>query len=223
MNNQLSLAGIIVIAWLLIGVSIPGKAATLCQTCIGVIGDSLTYQGGTGAQKITNKLVAAGWAQANIKVDGVTGRAIANDLPDGKPGSITTIRKWRTAGFEPRVFVIALGTNNKGATAAAWTKEINKVLNEIGPGHKIYWVNLGFKDQFDPRVINFNNNLQTIANSRADLFPKDWNTHIHAFQQQPTLWLASDAQGIHMTTAGYDIRNNFYRDSVQLELSTIQP
>lgn len=221
MNNKLSLAGIIVIIWLLIGVSSPGKAATMCQTCIGVIGDSLTYQGGSGPLKITNKLVAAGWTKANIRVDGVTGRAIANDLPDGKPGSITTIRKWRAAGFDPRTFIIALGTNNKNATPDVWTKEINKVLAEIGPNHKIYWINLGFKDQYDARVVNFNNNLNTIASSRIDLFPNDWNNHIHAFTQT-NLWLTSDSQGIHMTPAGYDLRNNFYRDSVQLEPKTIR-
>jgi hypothetical protein len=197
------------------GVHVPAASASaaVCNSCVGVIGDSLTYQGGAGADRIRNELVAAGWDAGQIRVDGLIGRPIANDF-SGKPGSLTTVSTWKADGFDPAVYVIALGSNNKNATATTWTTDINKLLTAIGPGHSIVWHDLGFRDATDSRALGFNANLAGIAAGRTDLFvaradDATWNDWIHAQPNQSTLWLPTDVDGVHMTSAGYALRNRF--------------
>lgn len=185
----------------------PADAAVTCGPCVGVIGDSLTYQGGAGPARITTALVSAGYAAADVRVDGKTGRSIAGTAV--RPSSLEVIRGWRAAGWDPFTYLIALGTNNKGATDASWRTEIGKVLTEIGPGHRIVWIGLGFRDATDPRVARFNTVLASIAATRTDLTVWEWNSYVHA-RPQIGLWLTTDTQGIHMTRAGYDVRNGYY-------------
>lgn len=199
-----------------------------CADCIGVIGDSLTYQNGSGVAAITNQLVADGWQADNIRVDGIIGRPIAGDF-SGKPGAVTTINNWKTGGFDPKTYVILLGSNNKNASTAVWTTEINKDLTAIGPGHTIIWMDLGFNNASDSRVLNFNANLATIAGQRTDLFIAEssnglgWNDWIHTQPNQPGLWLATDPDGVHMTMAGYSLRNQFLHQALLPYVPTGDP
>jgi hypothetical protein len=185
-----------------------------CADCVGVIGDSLTYQNGTGITKIRDQLVADGWDPANIRVDGIIGRPIAADF-SGKPGAVTTINNWKNEGFDPKVYAIFLGSNNKNATTNVWTTEINKVLTAIGPGHTIVWMDLGFRNAADSRVMNFNANLANIAGQTEGMSVAKssnnlgWNDWIHTQPNQDSLWLSTDVDGVHMTTAGYNLRNQF--------------
>jgi hypothetical protein len=185
----------------------PAAAATPCGSCVGVIGDSLTLQGGQGPSRISAKLAAAGFAASDIRIDAKTGRSIAGTAV--RPSSLEVIRAWRAAGFDPALYVVALGTNNKGATVTAWRTEIGKVLAEIGPGRRILWIGLGFRDAADPRVARFNATLADIAATRTDLVVREWNNHVHSYPQTG-LWASSDRLGIHMTTAGYNVRNDYY-------------
>jgi hypothetical protein len=179
---------------------------------VGVIGDSLTYQSGRGIQNLTTALVNTGWDAANIKIDASVGRPIAGDQSTA-PGSVTTIKNWKAAGFDPYTYVIALGTNNKNATTAVQSTEINKVLTAIGPGHRIIWIGLGFRNATDARVLSFNANVNRIAAERSDLSVWTFNDYIHGFPQDG-LWLSTDAEGVHMTFPGYDLRNAYYVQAV---------
>jgi hypothetical protein len=183
-------------------------------TAVGEIGDSLTYGAGRGIASQTTKLTAAGWSSSGVKVDGVVGRPLAKDW-SGKPGSISVLRTWRTGGFDPKTVIVALGTNNRNSTTTLQTTHIKALLAEIGPGHRIYWVNLGFRNQSDAAVARFNANLASIAAARTDLTVLDWNTHVHAQPDQSRLWSATDAGGIHMTYAGYEVRYKFIAAAVK--------
>jgi hypothetical protein len=174
-------------------------AAEPCRDCVGIIGDSLTYQGGAGPQNIRAKFETT----VDLRIDGLTGRGIAG--PAVKPSSLDVIRGWRAEGFNPRIFIIALGTNNKGATPAVWQREVGKVLAEIGPGHEVHWIGLGFADKTKTQVKEFKDTLDGMAGVKFH----DWNAHVHGLPQEG-LWMRTDSKGIHMTAAGYDIRNTYY-------------
>lgn len=176
---------------------------------LGMIGDSLTYQAGPGAANLTSLLVTSGWSSSNITINGLIGRSIIN----GASSSQSVLDAWWLAGLNPKYIIIALGANNKNATDANWNSYINALLNYIGTGHTIYWVNQGFQDATDSRVLAFNTRLNTIAAGRADLFPLDWNTAApHSIVAD---WLAGDPDGVHMVTAGYVVRNAFITSGVQ--------
>lgn len=176
---------------------------------LGMIGDSLTYQAGPGAANLTSLLVTSGWSSSNITINGLIGRSIIN----GASSSQSVLDAWWLAGLNPKYIIIALGANNKNATDANWNSYINALLNYIGTGHTIYWVNQGFQDATDSRVLAFNTRLNTIAAGRADLFPLDWNTAApHSIVAD---WLAGDPDGVHMVTAGYVVRNAFITAGVQ--------
>jgi hypothetical protein len=180
----------------------PPPPAAPCADCVGVVGDSLTFQAGKGEAQLTKAIKKRGYAPEKIKVDGLPSRSIAGSVVS--PSSLDVIKSWRAAGFDPKIFVIALGSGNKNAQPAAWTKEVNKVLTEIGPGHEVHWIGLGFKDAADPRVQSFTDMVKVIPG----LIFEDWNTYVRA-QPQDGIWLAGDDQGVHMTGVGYVIRNTW--------------
>lgn len=203
----------------LIGVQdVAGRTAN--PNAIGVIGDSLLYQAGAGVADLNTRIIAKGWADPNTELDGLVGRSISGEAVT--PSSITVVRTWRAAGFNPRVWVIALGTNNKNATEAQWDSAIQLLLDEIGPGHKIYWVGLGFQNASDSRVLAFNINLAQIAAARpdSDMVALDWNAATECPHSDASKWDATDAEGIHMTRAGYDIRDQWIADQIASEAPT---
>jgi hypothetical protein len=189
------------VAYSSVAVPAPGSYQT-DPAGIGVIGDSLTYAAGLGEQGLTQHLAAGGWQ--DIRVDGMVGRPIAKDY-SGKPGAVSVVRTWRTLGFDPRVYVIALGSNNIGATVTSVNQSIAALLAEIGPGHTVYWVNASFADPADPRVVAFDANLATVPG----IVYLDWQTWIHSRVTTTVLWNPLDVNGIHMTLAGYDYRWRF--------------
>lgn len=177
------------------------------MTGIGVIGDSLTYQGGQGAQRIIDAFKTAGHDVTNIGVNGLTGRGIAGTAV--RPSTLEVIQQWRFTGFDPGTYLIALGTNNRGDTAAHWRRDIGKVLTEIGPGKAVHWIGLAFRGGFDPRAEQFDRVLWELQID-GRLTGHSWEDYIHDGRDQTGLWLPSDPNGVHMTKAGYDIRNAYY-------------
>lgn len=114
---------------------------------LGVLGDSLTVQYGNGPTDIEAVLVADGWVGADVEVDGVTGRTIVGG--GSTPTSETQIDTWRAASFDPKYWIIALGTNNQSGTNAAIKADIRTLLAKIGPNRFVRWIGTGYYDQSD--------------------------------------------------------------------------
>jgi hypothetical protein len=182
---------------------------------VGVIGDSLTYQGAVGPIDIAQRIVARGYLPQNVRVDGLRGRTLTGSDP--APSSLDVIRSWRAGGFDPHIFVVALGTNDKDASPGFWREQVGKVLAEIGPGHDVHWVGMGFRNPDDPRVASFTETVSPIDG----LTFHDWNAYIRT-QPQEGIWLPTDVQGVHMVPAGYAIRNPWIAALVP-EVSATQP
>lgn len=176
-------------------------------TTVGVIGDSLTYQHGDGATRLTTRLARLGYT--GIRVDGWPGRGMTRDQPTA-PGSLSLVRGWRAAGFDPHTFVIALGTKNKDATTDFWTAQMAKLVDAVGPGHRIVWIGLGFRRAADERVAAFNTTAARFATG-CGMQVAAWSAYVHS-RDETGLW---DPNGIvHMTRTGYRVRNDYVAATV---------
>lgn len=186
------------------GAAMPGPAgAAVDRLGIGMIGDSLTYQNGNGEALMAARFRGLGYR--HIRVNGSNGRTITSDQQTA-PGSLTLIRHWQESGFRPYTYVIALGSNNINRAPAFWTSRITQVVDAIGPGHRIVWVDTGFRDGTDPRTRAFNATLRRFAASHPSVIVVHWNSYIHS-RPQRGLW--EPGNDIHMTSTGYAVRNAY--------------
>jgi hypothetical protein len=130
---------------------------------------------------------------------------------------VGVIKSWRSESFNPKIFVIALGSNNIGKDGpSSWVTIVNKALTEIGPGHEVHWIGIGFRDEtYDvvgtEVVSGLAKVLKDCAKEKPELTFEDWNAYIRT-QPQDGIWAKKNsapapAPGIHMTFPGYDIRN----------------
>jgi hypothetical protein len=159
---------------------------------IAVIGDSLSAQ--STVQEISS-LKEAGWGP--IVVNALSGRRIPDDSPVPPSSGISAVRTVRAAGNYPDTWVVELGTNDVlkvGDDATEFRRLIELMLDEIGPGHRIVWVNV--HAGFNPKGSKtFNDVLRAVAAGRSDVTIADWATHA-----DDDGYLLADAT--HLTVAG---------------------
>jgi GDSL-like lipase/acylhydrolase family protein len=159
---------------------------------VALVGDSLSFQA-TAAE--TAELRAAGW---KVTIDAEPGRRIAYDANPGPSSGITAVRKLRADGFDPHTWIIELGTNEMWTAAGRDPKAmralIEKMLHEIGPGHRVVWVNIHFGTAPEGTAV-FNRVLAQVAGERPDLIVANW-----ADRAVTPGYLVHDQ--IHLTPAG---------------------
>lgn len=201
----------------------PDPAVPTDPAALGYIGDSLTYQDGSTAARDT--LIAAGWPDTKTRVDGLIGRAIIDGT--ALPSSQEVVNSWRADGFDPKTWIIALGSNNVGATDANWVNWCGQMLDLIAAGegpYVVYWVGIAFRDDpADTRTSRFQAVLDGLVGARPniDLRPLDWNAYVHNGRDETGLWQTGDATGRHMTPTGYALRNNYVTTSTTVVAARI--
>jgi hypothetical protein len=166
---------------------------------VAIVGDSLTVSFLTG---LPPALRFAGFGPFQIEA-----RSARRTLVPiaGSTSGIDGVRHIRASGFDPPLWVIALGTNDANLTArspGATDMTIVAMLNEIGPGHRVVWVNT-FAARSDGNARSFNARLLAIAATRPDLVIADWYTFADAHRD----WILDD--GVHPTMPGAVQRNAF--------------
>lgn len=201
-------------------------------TQLGYIGDSLTYQNGSGClanggsgQDVLNSLTSKTFA-TNTVVDGLIGRSIVDAGPT--PLTQDVINSWRSDGIDPQSWVMALGSNNVGATDQQWTTYIGTALDAVAAGSKaaytVYWIGITFSPTYnDDRSTRFTSVMESVAAARSDkitMVPIDYDSLIHNGRDESDIWLASDTSGRHMTTDGYALRNQIIADAIYEEASS---
>lgn len=192
------------------------QAQALNVDQLGVIGDSLT------AEMIDYGLLQpaledAGWAGEDIRMDGVWGRPIDGTGPDA---TSAVINAWRADGFDPRVWLIALGTNNLGGPADQWQQDVRSVLNVVNSGstgnYTVYWVTTGYLDDDANNEGLFLQTMQDIAADYPNVVVADYGAYLDEHRDQPD-WPAMWTDPVHHSEAGYaELRTPFY-------LATLQP
>jgi hypothetical protein len=128
-----------------------GHATAPDPTKVAVMGDSLVWQKGFGATDIPVAMQAAGWDPAKIYIDGLGSRAIW-EFHGATPYMRAAINSMRASGFEPKTFVIDLGTNNTGFLVSDTMNDFRALMAFIGPGHVVHFVGLGYQDQTECQV-----------------------------------------------------------------------
>lgn len=157
---------------------------------IGVVGDSLTVGSAT---QLRNELAIRG---LTARISAQSGRSI--------PGGVTAVQELRASGFDSLVWVVALGTNDIwwdagcgcGITTSTAAGRIQTMLDAIGPGRHVYWVNVNRLDI--PQAVSvFNQALLQAAAGRASLRVIDF----HSLSAANMSWFAND--GVHLSSTGY--------------------
>jgi lysophospholipase L1-like esterase len=159
---------------------------------IRVLGDSLSAQ---SWDEESAALAAQGWVP--VTIDAVPGRrtnVTEKGIPSGLAGLVRT--RETSAGDVP-TWVVELGTNDVselGDDADGYRDVIETMLDAIGPGHRIVWVNV--HNGLDPHSSEvFNLVLGAVAAERGDVVIADWA----AVADTPG-YLVPD--GIHLTATG---------------------
>jgi hypothetical protein len=146
-----SLAGNTGAASLAATATIAAAGTIIDSTKVMILGDSLTYQNGFGTTDVPTAFVAAGYTSGQLYVDGLGGRAIWT--PHGNPPySDAAIDTMRATGFEPKTYVVALGTNNTGFLVSDTMVDYRALMAKIGPGRVVHFIGLGYQVQSECQV-----------------------------------------------------------------------
>ncbi|MCU1427892.1 MAG: hypothetical protein JWL83_1892 [Actinomycetia bacterium] len=171
------------------------STTTPLRTSVALVGDSLS------AQSVLNERVAldnAGWRTVTINAQpGRSVRAVQPASATVPSSGIAAVREIRASGSDPHTWIIELGTNDVSITrndAGAIRGVIDQMLSEIGPGHRVVWVNIHRGDDLASSA-TFNHVLAQVAAERNDVVVADW-----AAQATTPGYLITD--GIHLTLAG---------------------
>jgi lysophospholipase L1-like esterase len=184
----------------------PAHAAS--PNWIYMVGDSLT-QGSLPYQSAEFDRV--GWP--NRQVSGYHSRSVRNAvLADPYPSGLAAVDGLRAAHGNSKNWVVALGTNDSGLFGASqYPTLIREMLDQIGPGRRVMWVNI-YMPKTPHRQTNWNNALNQVALERPDqLVVFDFAS----LAAQNPGWMSGDK--IHLTSTGYAGRSAAIADaSVQL-------
>ena len=152
--------------------SSPAFARVAVKGPIALVGDSIL---GMSSEQSLKALRDAGWGF--ITLNAKASRTIPVDsVHSPELSGILAIRHIRATGADPVTWVVELGTNdigNTGNDGTAMSKLIDKMLGEIGPGHRILWMNVRQGNELAASA-TFDAALDMIASTRTDLTVGDW-------------------------------------------------
>jgi hypothetical protein len=166
---------------------------------VALVGDSTSYAFFDG---LPASFVDVGWGPFQLEVRSARKTLVTSSVASS---GIDGVRRIRAGGFDPPVWIIALGTNDINVvddTPGRSTGLINAMLDEIGANHRVVWVNI--YSRFDPVTsVAFNDALDEVAASRDELTVIDWYSLAVTHEE----WFKPD--GIHNTLTGAIARNIF--------------
>ena len=152
------------------------------------IGDSLTIG---MSPYLPSRAAASGWA--GIRIDAFKSRGIRTKVGADPTTGLGAVTSMRQRFGDTDSWIVALGTNDAGFSSGAGTQLIREMLDAIGPGHRVLWVNVHL-----PRTPGvqqaWNTALNQVAAERPDqLFVLDWAS----IAARQTGIMAFD--GVHLT------------------------
>ncbi|MGB8860392.1 MAG: GDSL-type esterase/lipase family protein [Ilumatobacteraceae bacterium] len=166
---------------------------------VALVGDSLTF---AAWGELPAVFLHKKWGP--FQLEARSGRKTTTTLASATSG-LEAVRRIRDGGFDPELWIIALGTNDvrptygKPGTAAAM---VDAMMAEIGPGHDVIWVNVYLRDS-PAETDAFNEVLRKAATRHRRLTIADWLSVVLANPQ----WVTAD--GVHLDLTGSLARNEF--------------
>ena len=166
---------------------------------MALVGDSLTF---AAWSELPAVFARKKWGP--FQLEARSGRKTTTTLASATSG-LEAVRRIRDGGFDPELWIIALGTNDvrstygKPGVAAAM---VDAMMAEIGPDHDVVWINVYLRDA--PAETNaFNEVLRTASTRHRRLTVADWRSVVLANPQ----WVIDD--GVHLNLPGARARNEF--------------
>lgn len=200
-----------------IGPPVDPPAVSSAHDRVGIIGDSLTAMSGANGSHLHAALLAGGFPTRNVYHWGVGGKKIAAADLTGKAASHNIDDAVAQLGGVDH-WVIALGTNDRPSDDATVSAAINSTLAKIDavtPGAKVTWIGLSSLETASADDVRVNGLIQAALAARPNSELADWDAHIRAADggaNPSPLW---QADGVHMTPAGYEIRAAFYASFIK--------
>jgi hypothetical protein len=183
-------------------------AARSGNDTVAVIGDSLTYQGGTGRALISDQIGRSGHGGGGIYFWAVGGKRLTEPDSAGMT-TMDNIRAARSQLGHVDLWVMALGTNNRVDDPAVVRRDVDTVLTALR-GDRFVWIGLGFYEWRHRVAIRMNSILTEAVATKADGTVAAWDDWIHDPVRASEANWTYPRDLIHMTSQGYVLRNEFY-------------
>ena len=186
---------------------------------IALIGDSTMYQDGAGEAKFRTLLNAKGFLTANIFFYARGGKPIGYADDQGYT-TLQNMAQARAAIGEPDIWVFNLGSNGHRDGDANNTGWINAVLDSAGTSGRVLWVGIsqvtGYAASDSPSSeatrLHWNDIARPLVQARTGGNWLDWHAYVKSLPGgDASLW---SGDGVHMTTAGYTVKNQFTTDRI---------
>lgn len=151
-----------------------------------LVGDSITVMARMDQE------VPPGWA-----VDARAGRT----TPEG----IAVVEERDLADVD--VVVVALGTNDAADDAATYGARVDRMLDAIGPGPEVVWINVDANTAELARAADgVNAALDDAARRHPRLVVADWDAYVAEHEDEDDL---RSGDGIHYGVRGSEIRRDY--------------
>jgi hypothetical protein len=180
------------------------------------LGDSVGIGAGRFAPSLPDQLLAHGWGPVRFHaVDG--GRT---GYPPNWPdyfNAVPLIDEWQADGWDSDTWIVNLGTNDSGycgADVACARAAIMKVVDAIGPGHRIWWVKITRFPLLRFQADAWNAALDQIDAERTDFWAWDWPTEM---QSRPDVYASYD--NTHLYPDGYRERSRVMAEAFTRDLA----
>lgn len=162
---------------------------------VTVFGDSVLLGSALFGPTLPTRLAERGWGPIRFRAgEGYNTR-------NGSSGAGAWLAQWRSQGWDAPNVLINLGANDSGVCVTNYQcarDSIQRVIDQIGPGHKIWWPQITrFFTKF-PEQENWNRALRQFAAERDDFFTWDWPAELPNFPSP---------DGTHLTASGYRARS----------------
>lgn len=166
---------------------------------IALVGDSLTF---AAWSDLPQRFEEQQWGPFQFEVR--SARFTVTTTESATSG-LDAVRRLKQGGFDPPIWIVALGTNDAGPTYGvdgAAAALIDAMMAVIGAGHRVVWVNV-YKRGSPSSTAAFNAALEAATARHPGLAIADWHSVVAA----NTDWLTDD--GVHLNLAGSIERNRF--------------
>lgn len=166
---------------------------------VTVIGDSVLLGSAVYGPTLADRLVERGWGPIKMRA--------GEGYSSGKFGVRQTFRAtywldlWRAQGWAAPNVIVNIGANDSGfcdTDLVCARDAIMHVVNNLGPGHRIWWPQITRFFTAHAQQDTWNLALRQIAAERSDFFTWDWPAELPLYQS---------ADGTHLDASGYRTRS----------------
>lgn len=182
---------------------------------ITVFGDSVLKGSLETSPSFVDRLAEQGWGPIRARAGGAY--STGEWLTSGETRASYWIQLWRSQGWDPADVVINLGANDVGicrASSACARRMILYVVDQLGPGHRIWWPQIthlgaGYADAW-------NLALAQVALERDDFFTWDWPAEMASGGY-------ASGDGVHLSPDSYRRRSIVMAAEVTAALGAANP